>query len=287
MHVILGGTGHVGSAAAKALLARGEPVVIVTHDPAKGEDWRAWGAEVAVADVHDPAALRSAFARGRSLFLLNPPAAPSTDTDVEEKRTIAAILEALDGVELEKIVAESTYGAQPGDRCGDLNTLYELEQGLRNQSVPTAINRAAYYFSNWDASLEPVRETGVLRTPYPADLKIPMVAPNDLGEAAARRLVGPVDDVGIRYVEGPEACSAGDVAAAFARALDRPVRVETVPREDWEAMYRDLGFSPAAADSYARMTRVSADKGYETPDAPERGPTTLDAYIAALVSRSS
>ncbi|WP_200887392.1 NAD-dependent epimerase/dehydratase family protein [Sphingomonas sp. ERG5] len=49
MYIILGGTGHVGSAAAKALLARGEAVTIVTHDKDKGaalnrprgeQDWR-------------------------------------------------------------------------------------------------------------------------------------------------------------------------------------------------------------------------------------------------------
>lgn len=36
---------------------------------------------------------------------------------------------------LEKVVLESTLGAQPGERCGDLNVLYDFEQGGRLQGV--------------------------------------------------------------------------------------------------------------------------------------------------------
>ncbi|WP_292311736.1 hypothetical protein [Mesorhizobium sp.] len=39
MHIILEGTGHVGSAAAMSFLRQGEAVTIVTRDPSKGADW--------------------------------------------------------------------------------------------------------------------------------------------------------------------------------------------------------------------------------------------------------
>ena len=185
MHIILGGTGHVGSAVANALLARNEPVTIVSHDPVKGEAWKAKGAKIAIADVHDVEALRFVFQSGRRAFLLNPPAAPHTDTDAEEKGTVAAILAAVADSGLEKLVAESTYGAQPGERRGDLNTLWELEHGLAAQPIPYAVNRGAYYYTNWAASLAEARDEGVLRTMFDADFELPMVAPEDLGAHAA------------------------------------------------------------------------------------------------------
>lgn len=40
MHIILGGTGHVGSAAASALLDEGRPVTIVTRDASRGDQWK-------------------------------------------------------------------------------------------------------------------------------------------------------------------------------------------------------------------------------------------------------
>jgi uncharacterized protein YbjT (DUF2867 family) len=286
MFIILGATGHVGGAAARALLQRGEAVTVVTRDAEHGRDWVKAGARVAECDVTDVAGLRAVFSSGRRAFLLNPPADPSADTDAEERRTAAALVAALDGSGLEKVVAQSTYGAQPGGACGDLTTLYALEEGRAGQPIPAAVNRAAYYFSNLDVQLEAIRREGVLRTMFPSNFALPMAAPADLGEAAARRLMSPESDVGLRYVEGPDRYTPQDVADAFAAALDRPVRVETAPREQWEAVFRGLGFSEAAAASYARITEVTLDGDYDQPDAPERGTTTLQAYVERLVSRS-
>ncbi len=75
MHIILGGSGNVGSAVAQAQLKRHEPVIVVTRDPSKATALRQKGADIAVADVHDVEVLRSVFRQGRRLFLLNPPAA--------------------------------------------------------------------------------------------------------------------------------------------------------------------------------------------------------------------
>lgn len=282
MFVILGAGGHVGSAVADALLDAGEPVTVVVHHEDKAAAWRGKGAEAAVADVLDPDGLRAVFRRGTRAFLLNPPAAPSTDTDVEEHRTLAGIVKALDGSGLEKVVVESTYGAQPGQRCGDLNVLYDFEQALAAQPIPVTVQRAAYYMSNWDAVLDQARQ-GVLPTMLPADLALPMVAPIDLGRAAADFLREPVGREGVRYVEGPARYSPADVAAAFARAVGRPVEPKVTPRDQWEAAYGALGFSQPAAASYARMTQVTTDSVFEPEDA-RRGEVTLERYIHDLVN---
>lgn len=286
MYVIMGGTGHVGSAVAETLLARGERVTIVTRDAGRADAWHAKGAEIAEANVNDVPSLRAAFRRGSRAFLLNPPADTTTDTDTVERRTVANILAALEGSGLEKVVAESTGGAQPGDRIGDLNVLWELEEGLRRQAIPAAINRAGYYMSNWDGLLDSVRRTGKLPTMFPADLPIPMAAPSDLGEIAAQRLVSSLDDAGIRYVEGPARYSSADVAKAFSEALGRPVEAVVTPRDKWKDAFRDLGFSEAAAESYARMTAASIDDGFDMPGDALRGKTTLEAYIRDLVAGS-
>ena len=286
MYVIMGGTGRVGSATAAALLARGEQVTIVTHDANRAGAWLREGAEIVEANVNEVASLRAAFRRGNRAFLLNPNADMSADTDAVERRTVANILSALDGSGLEKVVAASTAGAQPGARIGDLNVLWELEEGLRRQPIPAAINRGAYYMSNWDGQLDAVRKTGTLQTMYPADLLIPMVAPLDLGEIAAQRLVSTPDDTGIRYVGGPRRYSSADVAKAFSRALGAPVGIDVIPRDEWKEAFQGLGFSEAAADSYARMTAVSLDGGFDMPDDALRGATTLEAYIRDLLAKA-
>lgn len=280
MYVVMGGNGHVGSAVASTLLDRGQKVTIVTHDEAGGARWRERGADVAVADANDPASLRAAFARGRRAFLLNPPADVKTDTDAVERASVAGILAALDGSGLEKVVAQSTAGAEPGERVGDSSVLWELEEGLRNQPIPAAINRAPFYMSNWDEFLESARKTGKLPTMLPADLKLPMAAPDDLGRIAADRLMSGLDDVGIRYLEGPARYSPADVAAVFSKLLGKSVEVEVTPREGWRAAYRAIGFSEPAADAYTRMTAAALDRGFDHILDPLRGEITLDAYVS-------
>lgn len=285
MHIILGGTGHVGSALAETLLERGEAVTVVSRNASARPAWERKGAQFAVVDVRDVDALRRLFERGRRLFLLNPPADPATDTDAVEKANLRAILAAIEGSGLEKIVAESTYGAQDRDRSGDLGILYAMEQALRAQPIAFSVIRAAYYMSNWDESLRSAREHGKVLSFYPADFTLPMVAPRDLGRVAADLITAPLADTGMHHVEGPRAYSPADVADAFAQALGREVDVEVVPRAQWVAAYRKLGFSEAAAKSYADMTAVTLDEDYPIPGEPIRGRITLQAYIQDLVDR--
>lgn len=282
MHIILGATGNVGSAVAQALLKRRESIIVVTRDPSKAAKLRQNGADVAVANVHDVEALRGIFRRGQRLFLLNPPAAPASDTAAEERRSLTAILSAINGVGLEKIVAESTYGARLGERLGDLGVLYEMEQAITAQPIPATIIRAAYYMSNWGASLQTACEQGVVRTLYPEDFKLPMVAPSDIGEFAARLMTEPIEQTGLHFIEGPDRYSSQDVANAFAAALNRPVHAESIPRDRWQVTMKSMGFSNEAAESFINMTAATLDEPFPGLDSVKRGMTSLHDYISQL-----
>lgn len=281
MHIILGGTGQVGSAVSRALLKAGEAVTVVTRDTRRAHALEADGASVAVANLRDTERLRAIFRSGRRAFVLNPPADPATDTDAEERQNVAAILAALDGSGLEKVVAASTYGAFAGQRCGDLTVLHELEAGLLAQPVPAAINRGAYYFSNWAGMAALVEQTNMLPSFFPADLSLAMVSPADLGLQAAWRMLSPVSDTGIEHVEGPERYAAKDVAAAFSDQLGRSVAVQEFPRDQLETTFIQFGFSVSAAASYACMTRRLIDGRIDMPGDPVKGQTTLMQYLAS------
>ena len=286
MHVILGGTGHIGSALAVRLLASGEQVTVVTRDEGKAAAWRARGASVAIVDVHDTATLRKLLAPGRRLFLLNPPAAPSTDTEVEERRSSHAILSAVEGTDLERVVAASTYGAQPGTNIGDLGVLHEMEQGLATMRVPAAVLRSAYYMSNWDHALESARTEGKVHTFFPVDFVLPMVAPQDIAERAAELMLEGAGQGAVHHVEGPTRYSPADVAAAFASALGRDVKAEEIPPSAWIDAMKTIGFSDRAAASFAGMTRAALAATYPDVSEVTRGSTSLTRYVADLVAAS-
>jgi len=284
MHLILGGTGNIGSVLAARLLKQGENVTIVSHDEKKKNQWVDKGAQFAVVDVLEVDKLRAVFNTGERLFLLNPPADPSTDTARQEQKTATAILAALQGSKIQKVVAESTYGAQPGKGIGDLGVLYEMEQSLGRMGIPSSVMHGAYYMSNWAFSADLVRETGKLHSLYPADFKLPMVSPADIGELGAGLMLEPVSNTGNYYIEGPETYSPADVAEAFAEALGKPAEVVVVPESEWVSYLQKNGFSLEAADSMAAMTRLTLEQDYKTPVNPVKGKTTLKAFIKGVVN---
>jgi len=288
MYIILGGTGHVGSAVAKALIANNKQVIIITHDEDKVSSIEAMGAKAEIADITDSNRLNEIFKMGERLFLLNPPAPPATNTPKVERDSMQSIIAALEDSGLEKIVAESTYGAQPGKDVGDLGVLYEMEEVLKDLHIPVSIQRAAYYYSNWDLSLESAKKEGKVYSMYPPDFKLPMVAPDDLGVFAAKLLMEPLDETGLYYRTGPEDYSPNDVAAAFAKALGKDVEVVQIPEDNWGPYLEEQGFSAKGAKSMVNMTKATLEHVHDMePENPQRGTITIDDYIAALVDRKS
>lgn len=280
MHIITGGTGRVGSALAEALLKKGEKVTVVSRSSKSAKDWMSKGAQIAVADIYDTVTLHEIFKKGKSIFILNPPADPMTDTPLQERKTAASLVEALKNSNAEKVVVESTLGAQPGYSIGDFGVLYELEQNVAKLSYPYSIIRPAYYMSNWVEQLPTIKENGELISFYPVDLKFPMVAPPDIGELAAYLMMAN-NTPNINSIHGPELYSARDVAEAFSKALGKKVNVKVIPRDQWKATYMSMGFSDQGAESYTNMTQISLSAFEKTTDTTDyiKGKITLQEYI--------
>ncbi|BCI66605.1 NmrA family NAD(P)-binding protein [Acetobacter aceti] len=279
MFAVLGASGHVGKAITEHLLQQGLPVTVVIHDPQKAADWMRQGASVAVLDIHDTEALAQTLKSAERAFLLNPPASPSLNTDQEERKTVRSILQAVSKADLKKIVVQSTYGAQEGAHCGDLGVLYEFERGAQQSSIPLCIVRAAYYMSNWLPSLALAKQEGRFPSLLPSGLKVPMVAPQDVGKLAAQLLSDPVSETGIYNIEGPEYYTTLDVAKSFSKHLSRDIAVDAVPPSDWHDYYRAHCFSEEATHSYANMTGIFVEQRYEMPTNVIKGETTLSAYF--------
>jgi NAD(P)H dehydrogenase (quinone) len=68
-----------------------------------------------------------------------------------------------------------------------------------------------------------------------------MVATADVGRTAAGLLRESWTGLRIVELEGPRRYSAKDIAAGFAEAMGHTVRMEPVPRETWEALFRSQG----------------------------------------------
>src|SRR5882672_966264 len=97
MFVVLGASGNTGKVVAETSLRQKKKVRVVLHDAAKGKAWGEAGADVAITDVDEGAALERAFSGAEGVYVLLPPNFSSSHVRVDNHRctnTIAAAVEA-------------------------------------------------------------------------------------------------------------------------------------------------------------------------------------------------
>jgi uncharacterized protein YbjT (DUF2867 family) len=287
MYAITGITGKVGGALARSLLAEGQPVRAVLRDAAKANEWRDLGCDIALAEMEDAASLTSAFTGAAGVFILPPPEFDPEPGFPEARRVIAAVTAALAKARPGKVVYLSTIGADaPHENLLTQHTL--MEQSLREIGLPVTLLRPAWFMENalWD--IPSARDEGVLRSfLQPADRPLPMVATQDVGWLAAALLQEEWSGTRVVELEGPVRVSPNNIARAFTTALVRTVRVETVPRESWEHIFRTQGMR----NPLPRMRMLDGfNEGWiEFSDhgrSAVKGMTTLDGLIAELVMAS-
>lgn len=284
MYAITGITGKVGSAVARSLLADKRKLRAVLRDPGKAAAWQAQGCEIALASMDDAASLAAAFKGAAGVFILPPSDFDPEPGFLEARRVIDTVRAALIEARPAKIVCLSTIGADaPHENLLTPRTL--MEQGLSDIGLPVTFLRPGWFMENaaWDVAA--ARDDGVVRSfLQPADKPVPMVATEDVGSTAAALLLEDCDRARVVELEGPARVSPNDLARAFAAVLGHAVRVEIVPRDSWETLFRAQG----ARNPLPRIRMLDGfnegwiefqDRGRST----RKGMTTLEAVIAQLV----
>jgi uncharacterized protein YbjT (DUF2867 family) len=253
MYAIAGVTGNTGSVVAETLLAQGKPVRVIVRDAAKGEPWRAKGAEVAVASLDDAAALTRALTGVEGAYLLIPPNLTTTTPLENAARLARGYVEAIRAAKVPHVVFLSSVGAQHPDGTGPIRTLHAAERELATSGAALTVVRAAYFQENWRNSLGTLA-TGTVYTFLPTDLAFPQVATPDIGRTAARALVeGPRGAQQIIELVGPVDASGKDVEAALRAVTGKPVNVVAAPLDGVVPTFTGFGISTEVAELFREM----------------------------------
>ena len=240
MFAITGVTGKVGGAVARSLLAQGHKVRAVVRDAEKGRSWSAQGYEIAIASVEDATGLTKAFHGVEGVFLMTPPNYDPEPGFPETHKAAAAIRQAIETSRPRKVVFLSTVGAHVAEQ--NLLTNSKItEDSLRTSSIPIALLRAAWFMENAAWDVEAARKGVIPSFLQPLDHRIPMVAAADIARTATELLGETWTGVRTVELEGPRRYSANDIAAGLGAALERPVRAEAVPHDQWETLFRSQG----------------------------------------------
>jgi uncharacterized protein YbjT (DUF2867 family) len=251
MFAILGATGNAGRATIRQLRKRGFKVRAVVRDESKAQDLEALGCKIAVADLHDAAALAKAIEGAETVQAICPISPRAPDPAGNMRAIVGTICKALVATRPAKVLAISDYGAELGAGTGITLPFHFLEAELRKTGVALTLLRSAEHMQNWSRLLRTAAETGVLPSlHHPLTKLFPMVSARDVGIAAADLLVssGPQASPRLVHVEGPRRYSALDVAETLGLALGRTIVARELPRSDWiAALIRGgLGASYAA-----------------------------------------
>ena len=241
MYTITGITGKVGGILAGELLKAGQAVRAVVRDAAKGQAWADRGCEVAIAEMEDAEAMAKAFAGSEAVFILPPSEFDPEPGYPEAQRVIDAVVAALKAARPVKVLCLSTIGADAREN-NLLTQRTMMEEEVSTLSIPVTFLRPAWFLDNalWDVAS--ARDEGVIRSFLtPADKPVAMVATEDIGRIAAELIQQDWTGKRVVELEGPARISPNDLARAFANALGHPVRVEIVPHEMWETLFRGQG----------------------------------------------
>ena len=234
--------------------------------------------------MDDAASLASAFRGAAGVFVLPPSEFDPEPGFPEARRVIEAVTSALAEARPDKVVCLSTIGADaPHENLLTQRTL--MEQSLGQIGLPVTFLRPGWFMENalWDVAS--ARDEGVLRSfLQPADKPFPMVATQDVGRQAATLLLNDCSGTRVVELEGPARISPNDIARAFATVLERPVRVETVPRESWEQIFRSQG----TRNPLPRIRMLDGfNEGWidfsERGRSAVKGTTALESVITELV----
>ena len=260
MYAIMGITGQVGGAAARALLKDGKQVRGIVRDKAKAAEWAKQGVELVTADAGEARSLEAAFRGMEGVFVMIPPFFAPEPGFPEARALAASLRQALSAARPGHVVVLSSIGGQHDRGLGLITQLHILEGALGSLPVPTAFVRPGWFLENFLWDVAPAREKGeIMAFLTPLDRPFPMIATEDIG-----RLIGTTQQqewTGKRYLEleGPRRYSQLDAADAFARLLGKEVRAVSVPREQWQALFEAQG---TPADRVA--TRIEMLDGFNS-----------------------
>jgi uncharacterized protein YbjT (DUF2867 family) len=285
MYTIMGVTGQVGSVVANHLLGAGKPVRAVVRSAEKGQAWAAKGCTTAIADVDDVSALTRAFQNSTAVFVLLPPNFSPTEGFPETRKVIANIHEALANTQPGKVVWISTIGAQ-ATQPNLLNQLQLLEKSLSMLELPVTFLRPGWFMENclWD--VEPAIQTGVIPSfLQPLDKPVPMIATADVGRVAAELLQEQWFGKRIVELEGETPVTPNQIAETFSELLGKPVKMQSVPRETWQALFTAQGMS----NPVPRMQMLDGfNEGWiRFEGLPRKGRVDLTSVLKGLLARQA
>jgi uncharacterized protein YbjT (DUF2867 family) len=287
--VLIPGAGGVGRAVFEQLRAQDVPVrFMVRREDERAAEVKGLGAEVVIGDLTRPETVAAALRGVSRMFFamaVSPDhllAATVVASVAKEYGKLEALVD-LSQMTVSQMTATST-AESPQQRLHWL-----AEQVLNWSGLPVVHIRPTVFLDTalfTTMAAQSIQENGTIALPFGTGRTSP-VAVDDVARVVATVLRDPAPHIGQVYeLTGPRSVDMTELAAAFSRALNRPVSYVDVPLDRWQAGLSRMGLPPHTEQHVAKMAQLHRDNRYDrTADGVERvtgiPPQSIEAFVAA------
>ena len=217
MYVITGASGNTGKVIANALLDAGKKVRVLGRDAEKVKELTDKGAEAAIGNLEDIDFLTKAFGGGLAVYAMIPPNFQTDDYRGYQNNVADAQIEAAKNAGVKYIVTLSSDGAHLKEKAGVVQGLADMEEKWNAvEGINVLHLRPSYFMENALGQIDTIKNMGIMGSPIKGEMSFPMVATNDIGELAAKRLLN-LDFKGseVQYLLGSRDVTFNEVAGIF------------------------------------------------------------------------
>jgi uncharacterized protein YbjT (DUF2867 family) len=271
-------TGNVGRELVPMLVRAGLRPRVLLRDPDRLDPVLRDHVDPVVADLDDPDAVVAATVGVDALYWVAP--SPVSEDPVAGYAALGAVAaRAVVENAIPRTVFQSSAGAERRHGVGEIDGLARVEEQLDATGAAVLHLRCGYFFTNLTMQLDTLR-SGVVPVLLPVDAPLPWVAPRDIAEVAALRLLS-ADWSGrhVQAVHGPEDLSWAQACAVVAEATGLPLRAERIS-DAMRAQLAGAGLGPQQVESILGMsTGIRDDYVPEQPrTVASTTPTTLRGW---------
>ena len=214
-----------------------------------------------------------------------PPNIAAPDVRAFQNRVADSIAAALKNARITHAVVLTSIGADKSDKTGPVVGLHYLEQQLNAIDGLNALYLlAGYFMENALAQVGIIQKTGMAVGPIRPDLKLPMIATRDIGEAAANAILAlSFHEKQTRELLGQRDINYNEVTAIIGKAIGKPdLKYVQAPDEQIRPALTQMGMSQSMADLLLEMS-ASLNSGYmralEQRSVENITPTSYEAFV--------
>jgi len=256
MYVITGATGNIGSKITVELLSKRKKVRVIGRSEDRLKNISDNQADIEAGDMANTEFLTEAFKGADAVFSMIPPNMGASDSRAYQNRMAESIVSAVKNSGVKRVVALSSIGAHRGDGVGIVGGLHDFEEKLKAlDEVDVVMIRAGYFMENTYMSMDTIKSMNMIATPLDPEMKIPMVATQDIAEAATEYLLdNSWSGKKVRYLLGPRDVSYNEIIDVFRKELDKQdLNYAQIGYDDLVNAVTGLGATESIAKDYAGL----------------------------------